>query len=55
MEVEVIDDFLTKEYLEQLQSTIDSVYQPWFYQPNITAVEEYNHLGHHGFNFWIIE
>ena len=55
MVVEVIDDFLTKEYLEQLQSTIDSVYQPWFYQPNITSVEEYNHLGHHGFNFWIIE
>ena len=54
-DVTIIDDFLPKEYFEQLQYTIGSVYQPWFYQHNITSFDEYSPLGHHGFNYWIVK
>ena len=54
-DVTVIDNFLTKEYFDEIQSTIDSSYQPWCYQHNITSVKKKGvGLGYHGFNFWVV-
>ena len=54
-DVTVIDNFLTKEYFDEIQSTIDSSDQPWCYQHNITSVRKKGvGLGYHGFNFWVV-
>ena len=54
-EVVVIDNFLPTEVFSEIQSHIVSSSQPWCYQRNITSVKKKGvGLGHHGFNFWVV-
>ena len=53
--MKVIDDFISEEYLNQIQSFLTSEKVPWFYQNNLTFCDDKSpQLASHGFQFNLV-
>ena len=54
--INVYDNFVSPDYLEQLQNVVRSPYQAWYYQDNIVGnFWGSEDLGKHGFNCWVVQ
>ena len=46
----VIDNFVSTSYFHEIQEHIDSPWQEWYYQDNISFMEKKGKIGYFGFN-----
>tara|TARA_B100000131_G_scaffold212354_1_gene204203 strand:- start:50 stop:604 length:555 start_codon:yes stop_codon:yes gene_type:complete len=54
MSIEIIDNFLDKEYFNEFKSQIEGYTCPWYYRDDITTGEYGNNLCKYGFNHVIL-
>ena len=51
----VIDNFVSTSYFHEIQEHIDSPWQEWYYQDNISFMEKKGKIGYFGFNQYLKE
>ena len=55
MDPQVIDNFLPKELYDSLKESVNSEYQPWFFVPQISLVDDGDYRKHYGFSCNVVK